>query len=397
MGINLALRDGKLQGAGIPIGIDENRCDITLERKSSAGPGEYTTPMLGIREAILYYSFDRDEEQKVTDQSGKGHHGSVQGAWFEAEGRIGGAMSFDGLNDYITVREVKLEKFSFSAWVKCSTSGRGVNNRRIFTMDDGLHYYALQGNLRGSLSIIFDDQEINTSVCKFEADSWKHLTLTHEAGNFKLYENGVLIQSGHLASSPVSGILCIGGRERHHGSYWQGMIDEVVLFNRALSEAGVKHLYENQLDKIEFLPRKLSVEPEIQPRPEVTGGLERFTGLWSGMAADKPEDGHSRDQLVLNLKVDEKGQLVGQAFGAFVQNGYCELKDLKVVSDQISFKVIHRTSIGMAISLRLRNVELKGEGVPIGGDKQSDRCDIILERKSAGQSAPVATGVKKKR
>jgi len=347
-------------------------------------PSEYQ-PASGKTDSILYYSFDTDEGQKATDRSGHGYNGSVQGARFEADGKKGGAMSFDGQDDYVSVRDVKLEKFTFSAWVKSSASGSGVNNRRIFTLDDGMHYYALQGNFRGGLSIVSDGQEINTFGWQFETNSWTHLTLTHEKGNFRLYKNGALTRSGLLSSNPVSGTLCIGGTGRHRGGFWRGMIDEVVLFNRALDETEVRQLYDNQLYKTIG-----------RPRPEATGALERFAGLWSGMAVDKPEDGTSRDHFKLNLKVDEKGQLLGQAFGAFVKNGYCELEALKVAGNQISFKVIHRTSLSMAITLELRNDKLKGEGVPIGGDKKSDRCDINLERKSANSGVHVTTDVKKK-
>ncbi|MHC4658315.1 MAG: LamG-like jellyroll fold domain-containing protein, partial [Planctomycetota bacterium] len=657
MGITLELRDGKLQGEGIPIGIDEDRCDITLRRESSAGPGGYTAPMPGIREAILYYSFDRDEGQTVTDKSGQGRCGSVHGARYETNGRIGGAFSFDGEDDYISVQNVNLKEFSFSAWVKASNSegsiirggdntrtrsvstgarmefrprGLSINNSRVFTLGDGMHYYALQGNVRGGLSIVADGEEINEYDWQFAANAWTHLTLTHEAGSFKLYKDGQLTEAGHMSSSPVAGTLYIGGTSRHGGDFWQGMIDEVAVFNRALSEEEVRRLHgrfvaakgtgeavggrwinpdrpgvgagkalrfngesdfvlipssrsldirgsltlsawvKNEGDndgqiiwrgdargghdpyelhvaggRMEFridagsdagtyteyrvrprtpvddawhfwtgvydkeagriylykdgvLENSSQIDHEIgydtysmwnvigavdhgtwqhfrgiidevrvwnvartqqqieramhrslsgsesglvgywkfdegsgdiardsspyrndgqlrtsgdrtisilsTPGPAVvsppfagaTTGLDRFAGTWSGMAVDKPEDGTSRDRLRLDFRIDENGQLVGEAAGEFVRYNDRALKNIRLRRNQLEFEVKHRTGIRMAITLEPIGDKLQGGGIPIDGDEQSDRCDISLERKSAGGGARATTGVKKK-
>jgi hypothetical protein len=127
-------------------------------------------------------------------------------------------------------------------------------------LDDGVHFYGLQGNGRGGLSILCDSEEINEYHWRFESERWTHLTLTHEASSFKLYKDGKVTETGHMASSPVTDTLCIGGTARvpsspvtgtlriggtakDHGGFWQGMIDEVAVFNRALSETEVNQLY----------------------------------------------------------------------------------------------------------------------------------------------------------
>ena len=56
---------------------------------------------------VLHYSFDRDENDKVTDKSGKGNHGEVNGAKWTAKGKVGGAYEFDGIDDYIEVAHSK--------------------------------------------------------------------------------------------------------------------------------------------------------------------------------------------------------------------------------------------------------------------------------------------------
>jgi len=192
---------------------------------------------------LLYYSFQQDTGKKVTDISGAGRSGQVHGATYQQDDLLGGAMSFDGQDDFISVPDVRLEDFSFSAWVKTPLTQGTANNRFIFTLDDGLHYYALQGNVGGALSIVSDGQEINEYEWQFGNNAWVHLTLTHEDGSFKLYKDGELTEAASLASNSVAGTFCIGGTPRQRGGCWQGMIDEVALFNRALSEQEVQRLY----------------------------------------------------------------------------------------------------------------------------------------------------------
>jgi hypothetical protein len=242
---------------------DADRCNFVLfeaitATRDTAIDGHSELPMQ--KNLLLYYSFQGDTGERVTDISGKGKHGRVHGARYERDGAFGGAIGFDGLDDYISVPQVQLEKFTIAAWVKTSAGRGSVDNRRIFTLDDGVHFYGLQGNGRGGLSILCDSEEINEYHWRFESERWTHLTLTHEASSFKLYKDGKVTETGHMASSPVTDTLCIGGTARvpsspvtgtlriggtakDHGGFWQGMIDEVAVFNRALSETEVNQLY----------------------------------------------------------------------------------------------------------------------------------------------------------
>ena len=51
------------------------------------------------------------------DESGQGHHGQVHGARYDTNGKWGGAMSFDGQDDYISTPDISLREFPFAAWV----------------------------------------------------------------------------------------------------------------------------------------------------------------------------------------------------------------------------------------------------------------------------------------
>lgn len=192
---------------------------------------------------IMYYSFHIDVGQKtVTDISGKGYHGQVHGAGYAKDNILGGIMSFDGDEDYISVPNVYLREFTFSAWLK--TAVGSLNNRRIFLLSDGRNCYALQGNTRGSVGVyVSDGVEINEYDWQFVQGTWTHISVTHDGHNLSIYRNGRLTEAGNIETSGVKGILYIGGIDLHRGRFWYGAIDEVALFDRALTVEEIAQLY----------------------------------------------------------------------------------------------------------------------------------------------------------
>jgi len=192
---------------------------------------------------VLYYSFHANTDPAaVVDISGNGFNGRVHGAKYANDEVLGGVMSFDGEDDYISVSDVFLKEFSFSAWV--NTHGSGINNRRIFTLSDGGRCYGLQGNVGGGVGVyVADNEEVNEYNWRLGKYTWTHITVTHDGRRFAIYRNGRLTETGNIETSGVEGTLYLGGTSKHHGGFWNGMIDEVVIFNRALTSEEVKQLY----------------------------------------------------------------------------------------------------------------------------------------------------------
>jgi hypothetical protein len=192
---------------------------------------------------IMYCSFHTDVGQKtVTDISGKGYHGQVHGAEYAKDNILGGIMSFDGDEDYISVPNVYLREFTFSAWLKAATDD--LNNRRIFLLSDGEHCYALQGNTGEGVGVyVADSVELNEYDWRFAKGTWTHISVTHDGHNLSIYRNGRLTEAGNIKTSGVKGTLYIGGTDLHRGGFWYGAIDEVALFNRALTVEEIVQLY----------------------------------------------------------------------------------------------------------------------------------------------------------
>jgi hypothetical protein len=120
-----------------------------------------------------------------------------------------------------------------------------VNDRYIFVSDDWVHRHALAGNAGGGLSFDADTEGISEYDCPLKVNAWAHLVLTHRKGTFMLYKDGKLIKTGKMESYPVTDTLYLGGKEKDPDHSWPGLIDEVALFNRALTKEEVKLLYKN--------------------------------------------------------------------------------------------------------------------------------------------------------
>ena len=228
-------------------GVSQSRASGIAEESSIRGIPEYLKEDL-----VLYYSFDQHEGTKVIDLSGNGNHGEAYGIKYQSEGKVGVACFFDGADDFVSVENIRLEAFTFAAWVKTSTSR--INNRRVFLFDSGEElFFAVQGATGGDMEFNiaiqredeneWEDEGVDTGDKELPEGVWTHIAVSFDGTRAGIYFNGQLIQMKELARNGFPGTLYIGGIEAHRGEFWHGAIDEAAVFGRALFAAEVKYLY----------------------------------------------------------------------------------------------------------------------------------------------------------
>jgi hypothetical protein len=184
----------------------------------------------------------------ANDASGLGHHGTVGEAQFVA-GRFGNALSFDGLNDWVTVADSAALDLSsamtLEAWVKPSAAGgwrtvllkEGTGNMayEMYSNNPDIsrpaaYFTTAGGTLRAA-----------TGTAVLPTNAWTHLAATYDGTNMRFYVNGVLVRdvlrSGSILNT--AGPLHIGGNQVWGGEFFAGLIDEVRIYNRALSAAEI--------------------------------------------------------------------------------------------------------------------------------------------------------------
>jgi hypothetical protein len=201
---------------------------------------------IGRSGVIASYSLNESIGTVIYDSTGNGHHGTVGGAAWNANGRMAGALSFDGRSLTSIANSVGLElsqALTIAGWVKPTASG---GTQTVLAKDHGkaLAYalFAAQGTLRlpsGMVRIGCKDIDV-VGRAPLALDTWSHLALTCDGAAVRLFVNGV-----EVASKPVAGPIETSGGTLHFGGsgvfgeFFKGVLDEVRIYNRALSAAEI--------------------------------------------------------------------------------------------------------------------------------------------------------------
>ena len=196
---------------------------------------------------VAAYSFDAGSGATLADLSGRGHNGTIAGAIWSTAGRNGGALSFDGVNDMVTVADSAAldltNAMTLEAWVRPSTTNRW---RTVALKERPGHLvYSLYSNNNGqraSTNVWLGSAEVEVrSAASLPANTWTHLAATYDGAVVRLYVNGALSGSTPAtASMPVStGAFRIGGNTVWD-EFFGGLIDDLRLYDRALSAGEVQ-------------------------------------------------------------------------------------------------------------------------------------------------------------
>lgn len=207
------------------------------------------------RGMILHLPMDEDNAEVAHNQMADQHHAQVRGATWTAEGRVGGGYHFrSGYLEIADAADLNRQEFTLAAWVypeqqESIGSWRGIAVKTSTgSWDDG---YGL-AQYPGMPNLKFFTQYYSSHSAGVEipvTGQWHHLAATYAEGVGRLYHNGQLASeytttSAGGAAVPLrhsSGPLLIGSAPSTY--QYHGKIDEVILFDHALSAAAIADLY----------------------------------------------------------------------------------------------------------------------------------------------------------
>ncbi|TSC59520.1 MAG: Polymorphic membrane protein, partial [Parcubacteria group bacterium LiPW_15] len=208
------------------------------------------SPLYNPSGLVGYWKLDGD----TIDSSGYGNNGTWNGTSTEryAGGKVGSySGNFNGVNDYITCNGdnvLKLESnFSISAWVNfdqlkdygyvvLKSSGGGNISVNYRLMSGATTINGLIAN--GVTSNVVSGSEATNGV---GAGSWVLLTFTTDGSNLKFYVDGKFKFSAVQTITPVGSSHAMNISNSVNGV--DGQIDDVRVYNRALSAAEIAALY----------------------------------------------------------------------------------------------------------------------------------------------------------
>ena len=196
---------------------------------------------------VLDLDFGRrySSNTKVIDQSQNGNNGTIYGATWTA-GRVGQALSFDGDDDYVdcgagTSLDIT-DAITIEAWVKWG--GSTGTFQSIVGKENAYTLYSNNNN-KLDLWLYQGGWTKVTSTTTLTTNTWQHVTATYNGSSSgEIYLNGTSIKqsdvSGNIGISVYS--LSIGDKSSV-GFSFKGSIDEVRIYNRALSAEEIRQRY----------------------------------------------------------------------------------------------------------------------------------------------------------
>ncbi|UCF43774.1 MAG: hypothetical protein JSV99_02260, partial [Planctomycetota bacterium] len=180
----------------------------------------------------------------ANDSTGK-NHGIVNGATL-TDGISGQAYYFDGKDDYIqtplSVEQSGSQSITMSAWVYPTTIG-GIRHQVIST-DDGGHDWSIFS--QGGKWQVFTGEYSWNSGFDVEVNKWQHIAAVFEpSANLIFYKNGLSKSRGAAPATDIdTHNACIGANPGPWEEYFQGKIDEVAIYQRALSADEIYQIYD---------------------------------------------------------------------------------------------------------------------------------------------------------
>lgn len=194
-----------------------------------------------------YWPLNEGTGTTTADLSGNGRTGTLVNGPTWTTGKISNALSFDGINDYVSIPDFNPPtNLTLEAWVY-PTEAVGSSGDDIIVNKNNSEYdlriLGGSGNfLAGAGSTFISDPTFNF-FAPANLNQWYHLVYTFDnpSNTHKLYRNGVLVSTGTNTSNitNTSTALWIGRHSQYNFGTFKGKIDNVRIYDRALNATEV--------------------------------------------------------------------------------------------------------------------------------------------------------------
>jgi hypothetical protein len=242
---------------------------------------------------VAYYPFNGNAK----DESGNGNDGTVNGATLTKDrfSKTDGAYYFDGVDDYIdggnnAILNGNWNGVSLSAWIKPYSHIAGVQQivgKWAVSLQNDHYSLFLHGNRL--LMAVSDGARAESGgygKTNLKSNEWYHVVgVWKNNREYNVYVNGIIdgtqTQTGYgmNKNSPIT--LKIGREKIGVNRAFHGIIDDVSVYNRALSDSEVQQLYNNasiqtKNCKAKLLDQKLEI-PCVRVPNVIVGGADIYS------------------------------------------------------------------------------------------------------------------------
>jgi len=202
---------------------------------------------------VVRYAF----EGNASDSSGNANHAALIGAPTFVAGQYGSGLNLNGTSQYAMVPAgifASVTNFTIATWVSWNGGGAW---QRIFDFGNDTSQYMLltpssgSGTLRFAISTNGNapgaEQILETAP--LPVGQWRHVAVTRNGNTARLYTNGVLAVSGTVTIAPASFspvLNYLGDSQYPADPLFNGRLDEIFIYNYALSSTEITRLAANQ-------------------------------------------------------------------------------------------------------------------------------------------------------
>ncbi|HEV8700769.1 MAG TPA: LamG-like jellyroll fold domain-containing protein, partial [Candidatus Polarisedimenticolia bacterium] len=191
----------------------------------------------------------------ASDASGNSFNGALAGGPTWIAGRIGPGLSLDGADDYVAIPHAPaLDPYpiTVAAWLRTTATGlHGVVNKYVPGSLNGYQIFLNGGSLcawyfRDAANYVWDGTSCTLATPGFNDGQWHHVALVVDAAGARLYVDGAQkaarAWTGTAGPSTTTAELALGRYPSIATPYLPGAIDEVRVYNRALSASEIAGL-----------------------------------------------------------------------------------------------------------------------------------------------------------
>ncbi len=228
------------------------------------------------RSLVGYWAFSEGSGTTAFDNSSYGNNGALtNGPTYNSSGKFGYGLSFDNNDDFVNCLNASslsiTGNLTLEAWVYPADSGRGLVVGKVNGAGGDVEAYRIEIGSDGKPAMAVIEKNSPsytrcdaTSPTVLTANTWTHLVGVFNAGtgNVSIWVNGNLMNWTNYSDS-VAGEVCNSIQSisdnvtigRYEGAYsvtaFSGVIDEVRIWNRTLSEQEINASYNNGLYRLE--------------------------------------------------------------------------------------------------------------------------------------------------
>ncbi|AQT69444.1 hypothetical protein STSP2_02634 [Anaerohalosphaera lusitana] len=303
-------------------------------------------------ERVLYMLMEDDPSDGVLDSSLYENHGlvTVDSSPTLVSGVIGSAYEFDGVDDRVQIpysQSLDPDYITVSAWINadsasdarivCKSAGTEVGDH-VFS----LGVYPSGGRLIPRVRISTTGGAVSVDgTISFATDTWTHLAFTYDGLNIKLYVDGQpageYAHSGMITSSSLDTV--IGNINLSDSRYFDGVIDEVQIYNVPLSEESIADIAAQQDAWAEIGTRRFA--SLLQPTNDADFDVS------AKFASDLQTDGQLQGLVVSQ---DSQNYLT---FDVIRHGGESYLTINKIENDMVTYRTVSTVEFTAPYYLRM--------------------------------------------